>query len=182
MKKKGQEKSRIDLDLTSMLDVIFIILMVVMCQFRFDADKDAKTLEKYKDERDEAVERAEESEEEAEIYRTQLESIEDAEQRVTFLTVFVDFEAADPSVRHIRMLHNEDPAIEDITIRPETENAQYRSFESRLEEYLSENDGMPVLLTLNEERILYRDHEAVEDVLELLKTSHANLFVRYGED
>ena len=176
MKRKKQDKFHIDLDLTSMLDVIFIILMVVMCQLRIDAKSETETMAQLEAQLAEAQETAD-------MYRDHLEAMENEEKEVSFLTVYADFEPEDPSVRHVRMVRDENPVMEDITIRPENEEEGFKTFADTLDRYLKEADAenMPVLLTLNADRILYRDHVRVSALLDELREAHRNLFIRNGE-
>ncbi len=166
MKKDKQDKFKIDLDLTSMLDVIFIVLMVVMCRLNFEDTRGQKELEEA---RDRAV-----------LYEQQLSSIENEDALVSFVTLSVEFESADPKTRHIRMLTGENAVMEDTVITPEGEEEGFTRLSEELETVLSEDGERPVLLTLYEDRILYRDQVRVTKLLDGLKEDHPNLFIRHG--
>ncbi len=178
MKKKKQDKFHIDLDLTSMLDVIFIILMVVMCQLRFDAKSEAQNIE-------ELTAELAEAEETADMYKSQLEAIENEDKEVAFLMVRAKFDANDPALRTISMFRDTETSLmDDITIRPDNEDEGFGNFEKKLDEYLvsADAENMPVLLTLIDDRILYRDHVRISAILDELKEAHPNLFIRNGEE
>ena len=51
-----------------------------------------------------------------------------------------------------------------------------------LEAYLQANSGIPVLLRLDDERILYRDWVTLHEILDELRAGHANLFITEGAE
>ena len=175
MKKNNRDKERIELDLTSLLDVIFIILMVVMCQQLLQTGKDALKAE-------EAQEQRIEAEETAKIYETRLNDIENLEDTVTFVTLYADYEKNNPKTRHLKLLYHENTVIDDIVVTPETEKAVFDAFAIRLKDYVGEHDGTIILLTLNEKNILYRDHETLMNILTSLSEENKAFFVKTSEE
>ncbi len=160
MKKKNRENKIIDIDLTSMLDVIFIVLMVVMCQQVLGLSK--------------ASQEKEDLENMVKVYQV----LEEAEEGnfVAYTSLRVDFEDANPKVRHIRLLYGNNPAIKEIEITPETEDSAYEEFVSSTENFLDDNKSIPVMLVIGEDGILYRDHERMEKEIKKLQETHSNLY------
>ena len=174
MKKSIKDKTKIELDLTSLLDVIFIVLMVVMCHSMATAVEAESKVE------DTAGLEAEldEVQDTLELYEAREEEILSVEDRVLFVNAYVDFDENDIKTRTIKLMYDESFEIDPITITPDNESEMYESFENKLSSYLSEHSDMPILLTLDEENILYRDHERVMEIVDELKETHTNLYIQ----
>ena len=187
MKKDKREKNRIDLDLTSMLDVIFIILIVVMCQLSINAsnkDRESEskqnTIDAMQTENVDLHTEIESLKEENVLYETHLSNMENEEHLVSFITLSAEYETADPSIRHIRLLSGEDTKIEDMIIEEETKSDKFKELEIILSELIETDTDVPVLLTLYEDRILYRDQTRIMQILDDLREDNSNLFVRHA--
>jgi biopolymer transport protein ExbD len=169
MKRRNRRQGP-DIDLTPLLDVIFIVLMVVMCQqsLTSNAEKEALT---------ELENNMEVTQAENEIMKTQLESYETEDQLVAFITLNADYEKNDPKTRHIRLAYNDETVIEDIVITPDTQVQAYDQFVSEISAFVESKEGMPVLLTLQDEGILYRDHVRLEKEIAQLQETYSNLYL-----
>ena len=172
--RRNSDKFNIDLDLTSMLDVIFIILMVVMTSQLLNNAKETATAQELSAE-------LEAAQADNKTYEMRLKDMENPDDRVAFVTLYANFEAADPKTRHIKLLLGEDVAIEDLKLTPDNEDKIYEDFSKRLETYLEGYPDSPVLLTLDDSNILYRDHVRMEELLASVKEAHSNLYIRYSE-
>ncbi len=195
MKQHLNEKTKIDLDLTSMLDVILILLMVVMCSHQLSAGTAAKEAQaaqeqaaEYRTQLDEAQSRLDEAKNEIDalqVYKDRLDSLEDPAYDLAMVTLYVGFDHTDPRTRHIRLLYGDDRnAFEEITLTPETAEDGFTRFAAGLGSVLSaqQQAGLPVLLTLDDENILYRDHLRMEQILEELKKQYPNLYLHHGKE
>ncbi len=169
------DKSTIDIDLTSLLDVIFILLMVVMSYQVTLGDARQKEAEA-------AVRAQETAEAERDLAMRHLELVEKPELSVAFITLSVGYDSADPTVRSVRFMRDTQTAIEEISITPATEEAAYSRFETMLAEYLAANAGLPVLLTLDDSNILYRDHVRMSELLKQAEESHGNLYLNHPQE
>ncbi len=163
----------LDIDLTSLLDVIFIVLMVVMCH-------QALGTQAAKQEAEQEIEllttELDEAEAENEVHETQLHAYEDANDLVAYVTLRADYDTQNPKTRHIQLAYNNDVAFEEITITPETERTGYATLEDNMNNFLTEKEGMPVLIVLNEEHILYRDQVKISKMLAELGEQYTNLY------
>lgn len=166
MKKKT---NGLDIDLTPLLDVIFIVLMVVMCHQALDSKSSEEELVLVHEQLEDAVA-------ENEVHETQLHAYEDANDLVAYVTLRADYDTQNPRIRHIQLAYNNDVAFEEITITPETEKTGYASLEDNMNQFLSEKESMPVLIVLNEEHILYRDQVKISQMLDELGEQNTNLY------
>jgi biopolymer transport protein ExbD len=165
-----RNKVKLDLDLTPLLDVIFIVLMVVMCQMSINSESEReKTVE--------AKNAAEEAQAKYEVATTQLENYENEDQLVAFITLNAMYEKNDPKTRHIRLAYNDETLIEDIVITPETQEQAYGQFVEEITSFVQSKEGSPVLLSIDDSRILYRDYRRLEQEIKSLRATYNNLFL-----
>ncbi len=159
----------LDIDLTSLLDVIFIVLMVVMCHQALGTQAAEQEIEELITQLDSAVA-------ENEVHETQLNAYENANDLVAYVTLRADYDTQNPRTRHIQLAYNNDVAFEEITITPETEKTGYATLEDNMNQFLTEKAGMPVLIVLNEDHILYRDQVKISQLLDELGELYTNLY------
>lgn len=167
---KLRNRTGISLDMTPLLDVIFIVLMVVLCHQTMDAQTTQQDLKQLTNQRDEAVA-------ENEMHESQLHAYEDANNLVAYITLRADYATQDPKTRHIQLAYNDSVAFEEITITPETAERGYTLFENNMKQFLNEKKDMPVLIVLNEDHILYRDQMEISRILGELDEQYTNLYL-----
>ncbi len=150
MKKSFSSKGKINIDLTSLLDVIFLVLMVVMCYQKINGTR-------------------------AEAAPPEI--VVNTVDGVKNVVLYVTYDDSDITSRHIYLKRDaESDEIQDIVITPETEEASYSAFETKLKEYLSANSMMPVLVTIDDSRILYRDAVRMTELLGSIGDEYTNLY------
>lgn len=171
-RKRGSSKSEIIIDLTSLLDVIFIILLVVLCgqnhlnQGLADSQTD--------------VEQAKaQAEAEYKLYKDQLETADSLNQLVCTVSVVVPYEESDVTRREIRIL-KEGGEIEPIKLIGNDTSKAVAQFQESLIGFIQENEGRPVILSLNEEDdyILYRDEVMVNELFADLAKEYDNVYIK----
>lgn len=202
MRNRPWKNTNTAIELTSLLDVIFIVLMIVVCNQQIstknqiqeaqEAMVEAEVLSADAEAREAALEAREENlakrEAEAEamvaaeadvlaerdFYKEQLDTYENMTDQILAVTVFVDYDPADIKNREIRYLYG--TKEESIKVNPENMNEAYTELERKLGEIVFANKDIPVIITVSRGQILYRDEKAVSDVLTKLSESHTNLF------
>lgn len=154
MRKSLLDKNKVDLDLTSLLDVIFIILMIVMC-YQYMKPSEPTTVNPVP---------------------------EDIKDRVYFATLVIEPESElNLENRNIKM-YIDDTEKMDINVSSldeVTEKEAYENMKTELTNLLEANPGIPVLVTLNDEKVLYRDVKMVSKVIE--EIGNTNLYWNSGE-
>ncbi|MBQ7678811.1 MAG: hypothetical protein IJT34_03070 [Butyrivibrio sp.] len=168
MRKPGSRLG-LELDLTPMLDVIFIVLMVVMCHQTLDTQTAREELVQLQDTLDQVT--AENAVREAQLY-----AYENEDALVAHVVLYADYETNNPRIRHIRLTRDNESVIEDITIEPGAEDAAYERCREALSAYLTESDALPVMLLLDDTQILYRDQIQLEGMLQELRAEYRNLY------
>lgn len=245
-KRNAGKNNTIEIDLTSMLDVIFIILMVVMSNVslgKVSAEEIQVKLDQTQSELDAAKA-------DIQTYETLNKAQENVTADVAFVVLYADYDSTDPTTRHVRLLRKSprtvltdskspgtvladsdsatdssdqtaenaassdalnqtetdspssdapdqsgrdvisaetsdqtmiDTGFTEITLTPGEDGADaFAGIKRELEDYIAANSEIPVLLTVNEEQILYRDWEKLQVVLDELKEAHTNLFITTG--
>ncbi len=177
-------KRRFDpvIDLTALLDVVFIVLLIVICnqQSRTITTEDAlqEKLAAAEQTLAEADRMASEAEASKTMYEDRLDSVEQMQELVSVLTVEADYTPGNPSLRHLRLLGLEDEEITVNELTPETQEAIMGAVAEDLEARVKQADGKPVILSLKLDHILYRDEENVRQILTSLGEDHDNVYYK----
>ena len=167
--KRLRNRTGVEFDMTPLLDVIFIVLMVVMCHQTLDTQKAQETIVELETELDDANGRNG-------LYETQLGAYENANDLVAYVTLYADYETSNPKTRHIKMAYNNDIAFDEITITPTTEAEMFDEFQNEMESFLTEKENTPVLLILDDSHILYRDQQKMTKILQELDDKYDNFY------
>ena len=159
------------IDLNALLDVIFIILMVVVCRQATEAVN-------LKEAEEAVMEQQEEAKATQEMYEDQIDSLENMDSYVLPVYLMVRFDPTDVKSRTIEYLVNGE--TNEIALNPENEEEAYEELRGALSGFLSEQESRILLLSLNEddEQILYRDELAVQTVVDELSKENDNLFLK----
>ena len=172
MKRRHRAKSDIVIDLTSLLDVVFIVLLVVICRQHILTDSQQEKMGDV--EAREAL-----AQEKYELYMDQLETADQLNQYVWAVSVYARYSSEKVTERHISVLR-EGQEIESFELRGENVSGTLEAFRKSLESYITEHAEQPVILSLNEddEKILYRDEKAINRIFAELASAHENVFIK----
>lgn len=176
MRKRRKSKLGVLIDLTSLLDVIFIILMIVVS----NQMKQSQDLKEYQNN----VKQLQDSVEvEKRVYQDQVDTVENLNEYVWTISVNASFDVDTITNRTIRMVKNAEDAEEFQLVGANVSEAMNR-FEQRLREHIEESRDAFVLLSLNEkdERILYRDEQAILRIFEELLEEYPSVHVKRGKE
>lgn len=171
-KRRHRAKSDILIDLTSLLDVIFIVLLVVIAR--------QQTLtEKTQNEMNQASEASQEAQARYELYKDQMEMADNLNKYVFAVSVYASYNSENVTQRTIRILREEEE-IQTFELRGTNVKEPMAAFRTAMEDYVKAHGDQPVILSLNEkdEKILYRDEKAIKQVFDELKREYDNVFVR----
>ena len=173
MKRKNpgpSSQSGAPIELTPLLDVIFICLFVVIIGYAQVASaREQKAEEKIQALQEEiAVLEAESFDQEAAVkaYEDAAAAYEGSVigSRVMIVTVSCTYSSRDAAVRQIRVL-SPDREFEAISVTSSNEKTAFARLSRLLEDYIRAHPDTVVVLSLNTDAILVRDKEAAEAVL-----------------
>jgi len=175
-KRRNSAKGDIIIDLTSLLDVVFILLLVILCgQSRMgerlsEAEKSAEAMKT-------------QAEAEYKLYHDQLEIAESLNQYVCAVSVVVPYEEDEITQRQIRVLR-EGEEIENFDLIGNNVERSIEAFKECLVQFVRVNQERPVILSLNEEDdyILYRDEVMVKEIFDELAGKYSNVYIKGNTD
>ena len=162
-------KAELPIELTSLLDVIFIFLLVVILHQQTET----------RDRLEEMRREVQEAQGEAVVYQDQLAAYQELSTTHPVLTVYADYDEEDLTTRHLRLLTGTGEAeMEELTLTPATAEEGYLKFEALVRELLLSYEGVPVTLSIDREQILYRDEERLDRILKDLTEDYDDLYLR----
>lgn len=179
MKRRHRAKSDILIDLTSLLDVIFIVLLVVFAKTQNLTEKTKDQVDSANETLAQAYELSQTAQAEFELYQDQIEMADQLHQYVYAISVNSSYRGDDVTKRQISVLPN-GGNIETFELRGEDVRKEMARFQEMLTQFVSAHQDQPVILTLNEkdEKILYRDEKAILLIFDELREKYDNVFVR----
>lgn len=167
MRREHLHNNNILLDLTPLLDVIFIILLIFVSQTILLKKTSAGEAQRLQDEYKEAKKE----------YDLRNEMIDDY---YTFVTVISTYDKENPENREIRISRDPNEADHIITLNGSDVEQEYSEFEEYLKGYIDPDREAPIVFSLNQgdERILYRDENRIREIVEKLQNSNNNVYFK----
>ena len=165
-------KGDVLIDVTSLLDVIFIVLLVVLL-----GQSNVET--SLKQAQAEAEEAKNQMNAEQMLYEQQLELADGINKYVFAVSVIVPYDKEDVTHREIKMLQ-EGKEIESFELVGNNVTEAVEDFKKSLVSYIEQNTTRPVILALNEndDNILYRDEVMVTELFLELTKQYSNVYIR----
>lgn len=169
--RKHKSIGNVLIDLTPLLDVVFIVLLVVVCQLQHTKSDIAQ------DKADLADQQAA-IETQKEQYEDQLDSLGNVTDYVSFISVNAHFES-DLVTRHITVMNSDKESVipEIAELRGTSVSEGFTDLRNYLEDYLQEDPDRMIVLSLNEgdEDILYRDEKEIKRIFNELSSEYPNI-------
>ena len=153
------------IDLTPLLDVIFILLIVGLCykdNFGYEAEK------KIADANEEVVEIKDEmakTDGKNNLLSEQLDTYENLNNYVDVITIYANYQPSNRKYRNVYVQINAGDVWEK-EINPSNEKAVWSECKEYIEESLKNNDERPAVLSIKDEKMLYRDEQSIERLYE----------------
>ena len=175
MKKTDKSKSigKILIDLTPLLDVVFIVLIVVFASQKMSI-KESQS----------AVEQAQSSQAAAEaqsaVMGDQMETYDDINSYFSLISVYAGFDPSNRVRRTIYIKVNESD-IKTIAINPSDQDRRWEECEQYLEEAISREGNLYTILSVNtqsEEGMLYRDEQRIFEMFRDISKKHTNVYIK----
>lgn len=184
---KKSSKGDIVIDLTSILDVIFILLMILMCNNQILVEKLAdkenemdKSISENNAEKDEYNNKIGVLDDLYDTYDDAVSKEEGINQYVCTIYVSSTYNKDKPSMRNIYILNDSGEAMETLELKGEDVSEEKVIFKDKLQTLIDNaGEDTPVILFLNydDEKILYRDEKMINGIfLEL--ASQENVFIK----
>lgn len=169
--RKHRSIGNVLIDLTPLLDVVFIVLLVVVCQLQYTKSDMAQAKADIEDQKA-AVERQKEQ------YDDQRDSLDNITDYVSFISVNAHFDS-DLVTRHIEVMNSDKESVipEIAELKGTSVTDGYTDLRNYIEGYLQEDSERMVVLSLNEgdEDILYRDEKEIKQIFNTLSSEYSNV-------
>ena len=175
-RRRRGSRNGIFIDLTSLLDVIFILLLVVLCGTVYHKQTNEEEIKA----REESLKTAEaEAEKTANEYKDMVEMQKDLREYIWSASIIVPYEEDNKKKRTVKVIKDEEEVIT-ISIEGNVTEEGYNTLKNDLSQLIEERKNQPVILTLNEsdENILYRDENAIRKILDQLSHQYSNVYIK----
>ena len=162
MRRKRQNKGDILVDLTSLLDIIFIILLIVICN-QWNETSEAEKV-------------TEQAETQLQLYTDQMDTVDS----FCIASLNARYEQGNVKKRHICIKKNGEDPIEEFDMIGNNTEEPLNKLKESLKKYIVSNEEKPIILSLNEndENILYRDERAILNIFDELKDEYKNVYLK----
>ncbi len=159
MRRNKKNHADVLIDVTSLLDVVFIILLIVITQIS-GSQASVKAREA------EAEAALKEAEIQQQIYRDQIDSQENINQYVEFISVVSVYDPDTLTDRTITVHFSAEDREEKLTLKGEAVDDAYKELTTILSDHIAGNPEKLIVLSLNEddEDILYRDERRIQSI------------------
>ena len=183
MRKKGRSRTVRDLiiDLTPLLDVIFIMLIIVLANGDVFSQTAADQMEEARIESQNARQIKDEADQKVNAYQTHFESYEDIDRFFSIITVSAAYDLNNRRNRTVKVKINDDDEMS-YELNPSNTKDKWGEFKDLIEGKITQAPELPVVLALNmknEDRMLYRDEQDIQRIFDELRTKYPNVTVRW---
>ena len=173
---KRNKKNDIIIDLTSLLDVIFIVLLVVMAG-QFTASKNQENA--LADQQTEAEAMMEDAENMIAVYEDMIDTMDNVNKYILAVSIAVPYNRDELHKREIKLLA-EGNELKTFPLTGSDTEESFNEFRDTLEDFIKSNSDSPVILSLNDDddKILYRDEKSVTEILSELSGEYDNVYIK----
>lgn len=166
---KKRTIGQILIDLTPLLDVVFILLMIVMIGSEVYAGQADSVRAEAEDVK------AEYTAMEA-VMTDRIDTYEHLDDYVGVVSIYAAYQ---PSYRQNRTIYiGYGDEVKTIALNGAGTTKAWKDCRNYIEGILSANEGTPFVISILDEQMLYRDEQAIEDMFADLCASHKNLYLK----
>ena len=171
-RKRRNTRNGVLIDLTSLLDVIFILLLVVICSYNSAKEESAKEAAK-------SQKSSTDYESNSQLYSDMIDTQNDLQKITWTASIVVPYEPDEITTRHIKVLR-EDSEIQSFELVGNDAAENIEEFKDTLTDYVEKYSDRPVILSLNEndDNILYRDEKRIKEILDELANKYKNVYIK----
>lgn len=187
--KNSFHKRDIAIDLTSLLDVIFIVLLIVMCNQKFETKEAVQQADQMMQQAQEMMQEQQSEADFQAAWNQHFEQYENVDEIMLFINVRASYEKYNIQNRTILVLTGIGNGTQEpwkAEFNQTGASAAYQQLKEHLkkvtEEYIGSQEGVtrPVIIALNreDEDILYRDEVAIDEILKELAAGNEMIYLR----
>ena len=175
--KKPKSIGRLIVDLTPLLDVIFIVLIVILAgQDNYSTQADVKyaEAEKYVSEVNAEME---EIDAQNSVLKEQMSAYSSMNEYFNVVTVYA---AYSPENRKLRTIYLKVK----INLNPSNMSSAWTECRNHIEEIIRKDESLPMILSINtnsDDKMLYRDEESISSMFMEFTKTYKNLSIRNSD-
>lgn len=175
-RKRRNGRNEVFIDLTSLLDVIFIVLLLVICSYHSEKEKNKQENTAAHEYMSKAIADAESD---SQAYTDMIDTQDNLQKYIWTASIVVPYDPDEITVRHIKVL-TEDKEIMSFDLIGNDVAGGVQEFRDSLTDYIKKYADRPVILSLNEnnDKILYRDEKAINEVFDELMNTYDNVYIK----
>lgn len=176
MRRKKRRNKDVIIDLTSLLDIVFIVLLVVICYastLNFDNQLKAS----------EWLNKETEYDNKAQTYQEMIKEMDDLKEFVGYVVIRIPYDKSDMNGqsyrnRVIHVLEKGENEIKTYEIQGNKKISEQSDLYKYLEDYIAQYGDKPIVISLNDkdEDILYRDEKELNELVDKLQEEHGNIY------
>lgn len=176
MRRRKRRNKDVIIDLTSLLDIVFIVLLVVICyasSLNVDYSKKTSDLSTSQDKLNS----------EADTYHKMNEEMDNLKEFVGYIVIRVPYDQSDMNNqsyrnRVIHVLEKGETEIQTYEVQGNKKISEQSGLYEYLEEYIAKYGDKPIVISLNDkdEDILYRDEKELNELIDKLQEEHKNIY------
>lgn len=178
--KKPRSIGRLLIDLTPLLDVIFLVLIVVLAgQDNYNNEADMKFAEAEKYVSEVNAEMDEISAKDV-VLSEQMKAYESINEYFNVVTVYAAYSPENRKLRTIYVMVNTDEPIQ-ITLNPSNTSQAWTECRKYIEDLIKKDESLPMILsvkTQDNDKMLYRDEEAISSLFMDLSKEYSSITIR----
>ena len=178
--KKPRSLGRLLIDLTPLLDVIFIVLIVVLAgqdNYSTEADRKYAEAEKYVSEVNAEME---EIDAQNSVLKEQMSAYSEINEYFNVVTVYAAYSLENRKLRTIYLKVNTDESVK-INLNPDNMSQAWLECRNKIEDIIKKDETLPMILSIdtnNDDKMLYRDEEAINNMFMDLAKTYNNLTIK----
>ena len=176
IKKSNRTGGQMLIDLTPLLDVIFILLIVVVCYQTRYRDRSDEIRTEAAAVRDEAMDAQADTDAQNAVLREQLETYANLNDYVNVIEIYATYAPSDRKSRTIYIRYNDEE--KQISLTSSNSARAWQECETYLAGILDGSAELPTVLTIMDERMLYRDEQKINELFGELSGRYDNLYLR----
>ena len=169
------------IDLTPLLDVIFILFMVVLCL----QDESFKAVEAREAEADnkvvDAMDYVDDADAKLGTMQAHLDSYSEVNDYVNIITVYASYQPSNRKHRTIHIAINSEEPFE-IELNPSNTSKAWQECKDKIQETVNIDPAKPSIISIENEKMLYRDENSIIDLCTQIQGENVFLKNRVGED
>lgn len=147
--RKQKSIARAIIDMTPLLDVIFLLLIVILSSYSENSKQALELQEEYT------------------VLVENNSMLDSQSELVNVCTVYATFDPKNVRMRELHYAFNQEE-VRVISLKPNNEESAWQECEQVIRDFLKEHENKPLIVSLRNEKMLYRDEKRFLQMFESL--------------